>query len=214
MSEWADQTGGEGDGNSFTIYGGFGWAQMETQSEMAAEEYKRYKQYMEPYLQAGQQNLRAFNDLLAGRVDITQTPGYQAAFDSGMNALDSQLSARRQMLGGGAKKSAIQFGHELGKMQFGEEFNRRMSAAFAAPPVAYGGHPGLSTLKELNEKYKYLSPDPKPATGGGGGGGGGGDEAPPGGGESDMNDPDVLGGPHPCPDGKWWDSHKRRCVSA
>jgi len=168
MSDWPTQAGD--DENSFTIYGGFGWAQLDTQSEMAAEEYKRYKQFMEPYLQSGQKYLQDFNDLLEGRVDITQTPGYQAAFQTGMKALNSQLSARKQLMGGGALKSAIQFGHELGGMQYGEEFNRRMQAAYAAPPVAYGGHPGLSTLKELNEKYKYLNPKPTPKPGGGGGG--------------------------------------------
>jgi len=180
MSDWSTQGQGQngaGGGNSFTIFGGFQWAQLDVQAEQAKHEYGLFQKYTEPYLQAGQQNLQAFNDLTSGKVDIRQTPGYQAAFNTGMDALQKQLSAQHQFMGGSALKSAQTFGSQLGEMQYGNEFARRMQAAYAAPPVAYGGNPNLPTLKELNEKYKYLTPKKETPPTGGGGGGGGEDEA-------------------------------------
>jgi len=96
-----------------------------------------------PFLQAGQQAVGQLSGLLAPGGDLTkqwnqqftaptadqasQTPGYQFAFNQGLQALDRGAAARGNLLTGGTMQAEQQYGQGLASQTYQQTFNNALT---------------------------------------------------------------------------------------
>jgi hypothetical protein len=114
--------------------------------------------YLDPYLQSG----GATNALLANYLgvngvdaqrtamaDFQQDPGYQAQFNSGINALDRSATARGGLYSGAAMKGVNEFGQQFQRAAFNDRINA-LSGFNQSGQQAAGASAGLASQTGQN----------------------------------------------------------------
>lgn len=133
-----------------TIYGGIDWAQLESKASEALEMQKRY----EADNALRMRSMGALQDLVSGKVDITQTPGYQFRLGEGEKALSRRASASRYYMSPRAEKEMTRFGQEYASGEYANEFVRLFKMAYTPSWSPRGGSPAPPTLATMQDKYK------------------------------------------------------------
>jgi hypothetical protein len=93
-------------------------------------------------------------ELLSDPSKISETPGYQFAFDQGLDALHATQAARGGRFSGRAMEEAQQFGSGLASQMWNQEMNRYASLAGANQPITGGVTMGQD-LSALNQADNY-----------------------------------------------------------
>jgi len=94
------------------------------------QNYERTKSDLQPYITLGGNaagTLAALNsgDMSAFRAD----PGYQFAFDQGLQGLDRSAAARGSLFSGGHSADLIKYGQGMADQQYGDIYNRLLQTA-------------------------------------------------------------------------------------
>lgn len=98
---------------------------LKFQKQMYADQQAR----MAPYYAAGTKSLGDLQRLLADPSSIENDPSYQFRYNQGEQALNSNLAARGNLLGGGALKELTRYGQGFASQEFQNQFNRLASLA-------------------------------------------------------------------------------------
>lgn len=93
------------------------------------EMFEYQKGIQAPYVQAGQKSLADLQALLADPSSIQNDPSYQFRFGAGHDAIQKNLAARGQLLGGAALKRLTQYGQGFASQEFQNQFNRLSALA-------------------------------------------------------------------------------------
>ena len=93
-------------------------------------------------------------ELLANPGRITETPGYQFAYDQGLQALFAKQAATGQRLSGRAQTETMQFGQGLASQMYNQEMNRYASLA-GANQATTGGLTAGQNLGQLGQQQSF-----------------------------------------------------------
>lgn len=110
------------------------------------EMFDYQKSIQAPYVQAGQKSLSDLQALMADPSSIQNDPSYQFRFGAGQDAIQKNLAARGQLLGGAALKKLTQYGQGFASQEFQNQFNR-LSA------LAGIGQAGANTMTSAAANY-------------------------------------------------------------
>jgi hypothetical protein len=115
--------------------------------------YGKAQGYLDPYMESGGKT----NALLADALGVNgpeaqarymasfqQDPGYQAQFNSGINALDRSATARGGLYSGAAMKGVNEFGQQFQRQAFNDRINA-LSGFNAQGQQASGAAAGLAS---------------------------------------------------------------------
>jgi len=108
------------------------------------------QQNVQPYMQAGQQALGQYQNLLNGgaaNFDLSKMPGYNFQMQQGQQALDNSAAARGGALSGNALQATQQFGQGLASTQFQNYMSQLQGMAGM----------GLNASQNLNQNQVNLA---------------------------------------------------------
>lgn len=139
------------------------------------EMYYQNRQDLLPWLYSGEQGLYALYELSGlpyykrdpetGELVYTEPsqdqlaylqnlPGYQFAYDQGLQALDRTAASRGNLISGNQLQAATQYGQNMAALQYGNEWNRLASlAGYGQTAGQYLGDLGTNTANSLASLY-------------------------------------------------------------
>ena len=94
------------------------------------QNYDRTKSDLQPYITLGGNAVGTLNALNNGDTSAFRAdPGYQFAFDQGLQGLDRSAAARGALYSGGHNADLIRYGQGMADQQYGQFYNRLMGLA-------------------------------------------------------------------------------------
>ena len=94
------------------------------------QNYDRTKTDLQPYITLGGNAAGTLGALNSGDYSAFHAdPGYQFAFDQGLQGLDRSAAARGSLYSGGHSADLIKFGQGLADQQYGDFYNRLLQTA-------------------------------------------------------------------------------------
>lgn len=94
------------------------------------QNYDRTKSDLQPYITLGGNAVGTLNALNSGDTSAFHAdPGYQFAFDQGLQGLDRSAAARGSLYSGGHSADLIRYGQGMADQQYGQFYNRLMGLA-------------------------------------------------------------------------------------
>jgi hypothetical protein len=94
------------------------------------QNYDRTKSDLQPYITLGGNAAGTLNALNSGDMSAFHAdPGYQFAFDQGLQGLDRSAAARGSLYSGGHSADLIRYGQGMADQQYGQFYDRLMGLA-------------------------------------------------------------------------------------
>lgn len=94
------------------------------------ENYQRTADQLNPYIDAGQSALTNINQVNAGNyAAFENSPDYQYALSSGINAADRSAAARGSLFSGGQQADLLKLGQGLASQNLNTYYNRQLGLA-------------------------------------------------------------------------------------
>lgn len=94
------------------------------------QNYDRTKSDLQPYITLGGNAVGTLNALNSGDASAFHAdPGYQFAFDQGLQGLDRSAAARGSLYSGGHSADLIRYGQGMADQQYGQFYSRLMGLA-------------------------------------------------------------------------------------
>src|SRR5271169_2703990 len=90
-------------------------------NQQLAQTGQQVTQNVQPWLQAGQQSLAQYQNLLSGgapNFNVANLPGYQFEQQQGQQAIQNSAASRGQALSGNTDQALMQFGQGMASTQF------------------------------------------------------------------------------------------------
>jgi hypothetical protein len=142
-------------GNLLNSYLGYNASQNAAEAQMrSAQESNALQKYMFdqirtdnlPALQARNNGISGYQNLLQNPSSVTSDPGYQFGLQQGVNAFDNSGAARGMRLSGAQAKGLTRFGNDYGQSQFDKSLNRYGNLAGL-------GQVGAGTIANAGQNY-------------------------------------------------------------
>lgn len=105
----------------------------------AAAGLQQYKEYNQPFYDAGTSSLSRLERLNAGDFSaFEQSPDYQFAFDQGVEGINRAAASRGALNSGGTDIDLMRFGHGMARQNYGDYYSRLAQLAAAGHQSAQG----------------------------------------------------------------------------